>query len=117
MMMERGLRILSSMLLMGALAVPVALRAQDHDDHNNNRDDHGQQRVYDRQNKDFHQWNDNEDRVYRQWYGESHNGRAYREYSRLNKRDQDAYWKWRHQHGDDRHDDDHHNDDHHSDHR
>jgi hypothetical protein len=106
MMVHKGMRFLSSMLLMGALSAPVALQAQDRDDHRD-RDDRGkQQRVYDRQRKDYHQWNNDEDRNYRQWYNESHRGREYREYNRLNRRDQDAYWNWRHRRGDndDRHD-------------
>lgn len=138
----RSLRILSSMVLMGALAAPVGLQAQDRDEHKDrddranqrvdehkDRDDRANQRVdehkdrddrarehrvYDRQHKDYHNWNDDEDRNYRQWYTQKYNGREYREYDRLGKRDQTAYWDWRHQHGDndDHHDNDHHDRDH-----
>jgi hypothetical protein len=123
MKIHKGMRILSSMLLMGALAAPLAVRAQerDRDDHNKDRDDHAkQQRIYDRNHKDYHQWNGDEDRMYRQWYTGSHNGREYREYNRLNKHDQTAYWNWRHQHGDndrDDHRDKDHDKDHDRDHR
>ena len=113
MKIHKGMRILSSMLLMGALAAPLGLQAQDRDDHD--RDDHAKnQRVYDRDHKDYHQWNGNEDHMYRQWYTESHNGKEYREYNKLKSKDQNAYWNWRHQHGDN---DDHHDKDHDRDHR
>jgi hypothetical protein len=105
MKINKGMRILSSMLLMGALAAPLALRAQDRDDQNKN------QRVYDRQHKDYHQWNSDEDRNYRQWYSTKYNGREYRDYNRINHKDQNAYWGWRHQNGDDHHDNDHHDND------
>jgi Ni/Co efflux regulator RcnB len=111
MKIHKGMRILSSILLMGALAAPLALRAQDRDEHNKDRDDRAKnQRVYDRDHKDYHNWNGNEDRNYRQWYGQSHNGREYRDYNRLNHRDQTNYWNWRHQHGDGDHDRDDHRD-------
>ena len=112
MKIHKGMRILSSMLLMGALAAPLAARAQDRDrDDHHDRDDRAKnQRVYDRDHKDYHNWNSDEDRNYRQWYSQSHNGREYRHYNRLNKRDQTAYWNHRHQHGDDHHDNDDHRD-------
>jgi Ni/Co efflux regulator RcnB len=120
MKIHKGMRILSSIILMGALASPLAMRAQDHDrDDHKDRDDHAKkQRIYDRDHKDYHNWNQDEDRNYRQWYTESHRDKEYREYNRLNKKDQNAYWNWRHQHGDNDHDrDDHKDKDHDRDHR
>jgi hypothetical protein len=101
-MKNKGIRFLGSMLLMGTLAVPLALGAQDRDDRkDHDRDDQSRnQRVYDRDHKDYHQWNGDEDRNYRQWYESRYHGKQYRDYNRLNKRDQNAYWKWRHQRGD-----------------
>jgi ABC-type nickel/cobalt efflux system permease component RcnA len=114
MKIHKGMRILSSMLLMGALAAPLGIQAQERDEHHDRDDRDKNQRIYDRDHKDYHNWNDDEDRNYRQWYSQKYNGREYREYSRLNKRDQSAYWNWRHQHGDndDHHDNDHHDRDH-----
>ena len=107
MKIHKGMRILSSMLLMGALAAPLAMRAQDRDDHHD-KDDHAKnQRVYDRDHKDYHNWNQDEDRNYRQWYTQTYKGREYRDYNRLKKHDQTAYWNWRHQHGDNDRDDHH----------
>jgi len=120
MKIHKGMRILSSMLLMGALAAPLALLAQDHDrDDHHDRDDRAKnQRIYDRDHRDYHNWNGDEDRNYRQWYTQSHRNGQYREYNRLNHKDQNAYWNWRHQHGDGDHDrDDHKDKDHDRDHR
>jgi len=120
MKIHKGMRILSSMILMGALAAPLAMRAQDHDrdDHHDKYDRSKNQHIYDRDHRDYHNWNTDEDRNYRQWYTQSHGNKRYREYSRLNHHDQEAYWNWRHQHGDGDHDrDDHKDKDHDRDHR
>lgn len=112
MKIHKGMRFASSIILMGALAAPLSLAAQDRDrdDHHDRDDQARHQRIYDRDHKDYHNWNGDEDRMYRQWYTESHNGREYREYNKLKHKDQTAYWNWRHQHGD--HDDHHDRDDH-----
>jgi len=104
-MKNRTIRYLGTLLVAGALTVPLGLQAQDRDDHHD-RDDHDKNhRVYDRDHKDYHQWNDNEARAYRQWYEQRFHGKEYRDFERLKRKDQDDYWKWRHLHGD--------NDDHH----
>jgi Ni/Co efflux regulator RcnB len=114
---NKGMRLVSSMLLMGALAAPVGLQAQERNDHD--RDDQARAQQHDRKDHDRRdndrRWNKNEEPYYRQWYTQTHNGQEYREYNRMNKRDRDDYWKWRHQHGD--HDrDDHRDKDHDKDH-
>ncbi len=116
MTIHKGMRVLSSMLLMGALAAPLALAQERDRDEHKDRDDRTQTpRMYDRDHKDYHTWNTHEDRNYRQWYEQKYNGQVYREYSRLNKHDQEAYWNWRHQHGDNDRDD--HDRDHDREHR
>lgn len=100
-MRNKGIRYLSSLVLMGALAAPLALQAQDRDDHRDRNDRNYNQRVYDRQHKDYHRWDDNENRNYQQWYAQNYNGRANRHYNQLSRKDQNAYWNYRHQHGDD----------------
>jgi hypothetical protein len=81
-------------LLMGtALLAPVAVRADDRDDRNRN-----EKRYYDRSHKDYHVWNSDEDRAYRRYLQENH--REYREWPKARRRDQDDYWKWRHDHRD-----------------
>jgi hypothetical protein len=94
--MNAGYRYISFLFLTAALSAPAALitRAASQDEH---RDEHhDQKRVYDRAHKDYHNWDDNEDHYYHQYYTENH--REYRDYSKLNRKDQDNYWKWRHEH-------------------
>ena len=95
--MRRIFRFGSSLLLSAALLAPLAMQAQDRD---HDRDD---QRVYDRAHRDYHNWNSDEDNAYRQWYGQTYNGRQYRDYRKLHKKQQQAYWKWRHDNDHDRH--------------
>jgi hypothetical protein len=57
-----------------------------------------QVRVYDRNHRDYHNWDDREDRAYRGYLTDNH--REYREYNRQNSREQRSYWKWRHHHPD-----------------
>lgn len=53
-------------------------------------------RTYDRAHRDYHNWNGDEDRLYRQYLDEQH--RQYRVYSRMNQKQQREYWQWRHDH-------------------
>lgn len=55
-------------------------------------------RYYDRNHRDYHEWNDGEDRSYRVYLGERH--RDYREFHRNSRREQSNYWNWRHGHPD-----------------
>ncbi|SRR5579859_2312075 len=104
-MKNKGIRYLSSLLLIGSLAAPLTVLAQDRD---HDRDDRNKnQRIYDRGHKDYHQWNDNENRAYRQWHDERYHDRDFREYNRLNRKERDEYWNWRHKHGDHDRDDRH----------
>ena len=96
--MRRVFRFANALLLGAALIAPIALRAQDRD---HDRDDRNR-RVYDPSHRDYHNWNGDEDQAYRQWYGQTYNGRSYRDYRKLNKKQQQAYWKWRHDNDRDR---------------
>jgi hypothetical protein len=51
-------------------------------------------RVYDEPRRDYHRWNDGEERAYRAYLAEQR--REYREFSRLERREQEEYWAWRH---------------------
>ena len=55
-------------------------------------------RVYDRDHKDYHQWDDREDRAYRGYLVENH--QTYRTYAKQKRPDQTKYWNWRHEHPD-----------------
>jgi hypothetical protein len=86
-------RFAGSMILAAALITPsislAAARPQDAG---------VQVRVYDRDHKDYHNWDDREDHAYRQYLIDNH--RTYREYGRQNRAQQRAYWNWRHAHPD-----------------
>ena len=57
-----------------------------------------QVRVYDHNHKDYHNWDDREERAYRGYLNEHH--REYRDYDRESSKEQKAYWNWRHSHPD-----------------
>jgi hypothetical protein len=86
-------RTISSLILSAALVAPTvafaAARPQEAS---------VQVRVYDRDHKDYHNWDDREDHAYRAYLIENH--RSYREYGRQNRAQQRAYWNWRHEHPD-----------------
>jgi hypothetical protein len=102
--MQRGYRYLFSfVVLSAALAAPSAMNAGGKPQDNgrqeeHRRDDNDRNQVYDRQHKDYHNWNDNEDRSFRAYLGERH--REYRPFAEMKQRDQRAYWNWRHRHPD-----------------
>jgi hypothetical protein len=90
-------RYLSALALGAALFVPAALIAQDREtppqvDHSRDK------RYYDRTGKDWHEWNPNEDHVYRQYLQDNH--QQDRDFAKLNSRQRDDYFKWRHAHPD-----------------
>ena len=61
--------------------------------------EHHYYRVYDPYYTDYHVWNDDEVRYYRQWAAETHHDRN-RDFRRLRPEEQKEYWTWRHNHGD-----------------
>jgi len=90
-------RFFGAVLLSAALLVPVGVQAQEgRDDHSHS--DTQSKRYYDSTHKDYHQWNSNEDQAYHQYLKENH--RADKNWSKASKKDQNAYWNWRHEHSD-----------------
>jgi hypothetical protein len=75
------------LLLSGSLLMPLASFAEEH-------------RYYDRDHRDWHPWNQNENRAYRHWLMEERRERQFREYRRLRAERQREYWRWRHEHSD-----------------
>jgi hypothetical protein len=55
-------------------------------------------RIYDSHYRDYHHWDDREDRAYRRYLAERR--WQYREYRRQSRRRQREYWAWRHSHPD-----------------
>ena len=86
---------IASLFLTAALAAPLSLMAAPRP-----QEVGVQVRVYDKQHKDYHNWDDNENRAWGQYLAENH--RDAHEYSKSNKREQSQYWSWRHAHPDDR---------------
>ena len=84
-------RYISSLVLASALAAPVVIMASP-------QEASVQVRVYDRDHKDYHNWDDREDRAYRGYLSDQH--RNYREYNKQSGRQQRNYWTWRHSHPD-----------------
>jgi hypothetical protein len=77
----------AALLLAGMTLIPVSSFGQD-------------RRYYDRDRRDYHQWNANEDRAYRHWLMEEQRERQYRAYNRLRAERRREYWRWRHEHPD-----------------
>jgi hypothetical protein len=82
--------ILGGLLMAASLIAPVAVMA-DGDDHR------GEKRYYDRDSRDYHYWNDDEDRQYRAYLVEQH--RVYIPFVKIKVRQQKEYFKYRHEHG------------------
>ena len=89
--MPRIYRTIDSLLLAASIAAPalVVAKAQEASI---------QVRVYDRNHRDYHNWDDREDHAYRRYLGEQH--REYREYNIQRHSVQNHYWNWRHSHPD-----------------
>jgi hypothetical protein len=91
-MISKSLSAFALVAAFGATAlVPVCASAQDSHD----RTTH-ERRVFDRNHRDYHVWNNDEDRVYREYLTQQH--RKYRVFTRLNRKQQQEYWNWRHDH-------------------
>jgi hypothetical protein len=89
--MKRKILFLSSIFLGAALIAPLAITA--------NAAPQGiSVRVYDRNHKDYHNWDDREERSYQTFRGDHPH---YNETYKKDKRSQqDEYWTWRHAHPD-----------------
>lgn len=53
-------------------------------------------RYYDRDHRDYHEWNERERRAWHRYWAERH--RREIEWERANERQRRAYWRWRHEH-------------------
>jgi ribulose kinase len=75
-------KFLNILMLGAALTAPVAIAQERH--------------YEDKAHHDSHTWNSDEDQRYRSYLREHH--KKYREFNRMNRKDQDNYWNWRHSH-------------------
>jgi hypothetical protein len=90
--MHRATMFVASLFLTAALATPVVTLAVPAA-----QDNHGD-RVYDREHKDYHQWDDHEKDAWARFLAEKH--RKDHEFAKASKKEQDEYWNWRHSHPD-----------------
>jgi hypothetical protein len=83
----------------GALLLSTNLFAQDRD-HGRDHDDRADNRrhLYDKHHKDYHDFDEHEDRAWRMYWQQRHRG--YVDWDRANERQREDYWKWRHNHSD-----------------
>jgi hypothetical protein len=90
----RGIhRFIGTLVLAAAVVAPAAIVADA-----KAQEASVQVRIFDRDHRDYHNWDDREDRAYRRYLVEHR--REYREYNSQKERDQRNYWKWRHHHPD-----------------
>jgi hypothetical protein len=82
--------IVGGLLMAASLIAPVAMMADG--------DNHREKRYYDRDGRDYHTWNNNEDRAYRQYLEEQR--REYRVFPKMRAPQQREYFRWRHEHPD-----------------
>ena len=94
--MHRANYYIGSFFLVAALAAPVSIRAIPAAQEDHKQDEH--KRVYDKQHKDYHNWDDNENRAWGNFLTENH--RDSHEFAKSNKKEQSEYWNWRHSHPD-----------------
>jgi hypothetical protein len=97
-MMNRAYRLASSLFLAAAIAAPVSMLAAPA-----SQDASVQVRVYDRDHKDYHNWDDNENKRWGLYLQENH--LKEHDFKKATRKEQSEYWKWRHDHpdADDRH--------------
>jgi hypothetical protein len=88
-------RVIATLLFAGVSASPTLLRAQDPDHHDQ---DHHAKVYYDRVHKDKHEWNDGEAASWDRYRRDHHV--TVTEFDRASKRQQQAYWNYRHDHPD-----------------
>jgi len=77
--MRRANRYITSLFLTAALAAPVAIMAVPMPQEGRN-----QNRVYDKEHKAYHNWDDNENRAWGQYLTENH--KSSHKYSKANKK-------------------------------
>jgi hypothetical protein len=90
--MHRAKRFIASLILTAAFAAPVAIMAA------STPQVGVQVRVYDKNHKDYHNWDDHENQQWGIYLNANH--KKPHEFAKANKREQANYWNWRHSHPD-----------------
>jgi hypothetical protein len=89
--MQNTKRYIASLVFVGALVSPLAIFAVP-------QDATVKVRVYDKDHKDYHYWDDKENRAWGRFLEENH--RKDHEFAKSEKKEQEEYWNWRHSHPD-----------------
>jgi hypothetical protein len=93
--MHRAHGYIAALFLTAGLTAPVSVMAglgpQEKQENQENKDQH---RVYDKDHKDYHNWDNAENRNWERFLTENH--RNSHEFSKANKTEQSEYWNWRH---------------------
>ncbi len=84
-------RLIASLILGAALLMPVSILAAA-------KPQEATVRVYDRDHKDYHIWDANENSAWTVFLTNNHS--KYHEYSHASRKEQSNYWNWRHSHPD-----------------
>jgi len=84
-------RFISSLILAASIVAPVAMIAAP-------GPQEVQVRVYDRNHKDYHNWDDHENHAWGVYLSDNH--RKDHEFATSSRREQGNYWNWRHAHPD-----------------
>jgi hypothetical protein len=87
--MHGAKRFFGSLILTVALIAPVSVIAAP-----NPQSASLQVRVYDRNHKDYHNWDDNENQAWGRF--EVENKTKPHQYSKSSRKEQSQYWNWRH---------------------
>ena len=75
-----------------SLLIPAQLLAQ----YSYTRYPEPNRRYYDRDHRDYHEWNEREARAWHRYWEERH--RREIAWERAKERERRAYWRWRHEH-------------------
>jgi hypothetical protein len=86
-------RCLASIFLSAALVAPASIIAAPKP-----QEASVQVRVYDKDHKDYHNWDAHENAAWDRYNAENH--RRVQEFAHANKKEQSQYWAWRHSHPD-----------------
>jgi len=86
-------RFIGSLVLAATIVAPLAIMAAPMPNA-----DGVQIRVYDRNHKDYHNWDDHENAAWGVYLNDNH--KKSHEFRKSNKREQSNYWNWRHSHPD-----------------
>ena len=94
--------ILSSFLLTAGLMSPISARlhaaTQDDRAREESKKEDSKKRVYDRDHKDYHNWDDRENRSYEEFRRD--HPKYNEDFFKADSSQQSEYWKWRHEHPD-----------------